>query len=90
MAGKNYYKILGLPENASKKEIKKKYKKLAKKYHPDVNKDPGAKERFIEINEAYEILIDDKPKPTTSKPRNKRQEKYDKSREYAERVYRER
>ncbi|RIH85176.1 DnaJ C-terminal domain-containing protein [Calidithermus roseus] len=58
MAYKDYYAILGVSKNASADEIKKAFKKLARKYHPDVNKDPGAEERFKEINEAYTVLSD--------------------------------
>ena len=57
MAGKNYYKILGLSESASKKEVKRRYKKLVKKCHPDINPDPKAHEEFIIITEAYDFLI---------------------------------
>ena len=57
---KDYYEILGLKKGASKEEIKKAYKKLAKKYHPDINKDPSAADKFKEINEAASILADDK------------------------------
>jgi len=60
MEYKDYYKILGVSKDASKEEIKRAYRKLAKKYHPDLN--PGnkeAQERFKEINEAYEVLSDD-------------------------------
>jgi curved DNA-binding protein len=58
---KDYYKILGLDRNASGDDIRKAYRKLAKKYHPDYNpKDKGAEERFKEINEAYEVLGDSK------------------------------
>lgn len=59
MAGKDYYKILGVDRNASKEEIKKAYKKLAKKYHPDINKEEGSSEKFKEINEAASVLGDD-------------------------------
>ncbi|WP_018464991.1 DnaJ C-terminal domain-containing protein [Calidithermus timidus] len=58
MAYKDYYAILGVSKNASADEIKKAFKRLARKYHPDVNKDPGAEERFKEINEAYTVLSD--------------------------------
>ena len=56
--GDNPYKILGLPKSASKPEIKAAYKKLTEKYHPDLNKEEGSQQKWIEINEAYEILSD--------------------------------
>ena len=60
MAGaKNYYKILGVERGASKEDIRKAYKNLAKKYHPDLNKSPDATEKFKEINEAAAVLADD-------------------------------
>ncbi|WGV25550.1 molecular chaperone DnaJ [Halotia branconii] len=52
----DYYEILGVSRDADKEEIKQAYRRLARKYHPDVNKEPGAEERFKEINRAYEIL----------------------------------
>ena len=56
---KDYYKILGVPKTATDKEIKAAYRKLARKHHPDVNKnDPKAEARFKEINEANEVLSD--------------------------------
>lgn len=58
--GKDYYKILGISKGASDDEIKKSYRKLALKYHPDKNKNPGAEERFKEVAEAYEVLSDKK------------------------------
>ncbi|MFW6237685.1 MAG: molecular chaperone DnaJ [Halanaerobiales bacterium] len=59
MAQKDYYEILGVDRDADQKKIKKAYRKLAKKYHPDMNKDnPEAAEKFKEISEAYEILSD--------------------------------
>jgi len=52
------YKLLGIQENATEQEIKKAYRKLAKEYHPDVNKTKEAEEKFKEINAAYEVLSD--------------------------------
>ncbi|GAA5873283.1 hypothetical protein JCM3774_005931 [Rhodotorula dairenensis] len=57
---KNPYSVLGVGKDASTSEIKKNYYQLAKKYHPDSSKEPGAKEKFVEIQEAYDILSDDK------------------------------
>ena len=62
MADKNYYDILGVDKNASPDEIKSAYRKLAKKYHPDINKESGADEKFKEVNEAYECLSDPQKK----------------------------
>ncbi|BAY27430.1 chaperone DnaJ protein [Calothrix sp. NIES-2100] len=53
---RDYYEILGVSRDADKEEIKQAYRRLARKYHPDVNKEPGAEERFKEINRAYEVL----------------------------------
>ncbi|GLV48379.1 chaperone protein DnaJ 2 [Thermus sp. LT1-2-5] len=55
---KDYYAILGVPKNATQEEIKRAYKRLARQYHPDVNKSPEAEEKFKEINEAYAVLSD--------------------------------
>src|SRR3989344_1039837 len=57
---KDYYEILGVDRNATKEDIKKAYKKLAKQYHPDLNKESGSAEKFKEINEADSVLGDDK------------------------------
>jgi molecular chaperone DnaJ len=59
LAKRDYYEVLGVDRNASQEEIKKAFRKLARKYHPDMNKeDPSAEEKFKEINEAYEVLSD--------------------------------
>ena len=59
---KSLYETLGVSENASADEIKRAYRKLARKYHPDINKDPDAEEKFKEINAAYEVLSDPEKK----------------------------
>jgi len=58
-AYKDYYEILGVEKTDDQKTIKKAYRKLAREFHPDVNHDPGAEDRFKEIAEAYEVLGDD-------------------------------
>ena len=55
-----YYNLLGVKTDATKKEIKSGYRKMAVKYHPDKNKDPDAPEQFRKIAEAYEVLSDEK------------------------------
>lgn len=58
--GKDYYKILGIPKTSKDDEIKKAYRKMALRYHPDKNKTIGAEEKFKEVAEAYEVLSDKK------------------------------
>lgn len=55
---RDYYEVLGVSRTATKEEIQRAYRKLARKYHPDVNKESGAEDRFKEISEAYEVLKD--------------------------------
>lgn len=59
MAKRDYYEVLGVGKSSTKQEIKKAYRKLAKQYHPDRNKEAGAEEKFKEVQEAYDILADD-------------------------------
>ena len=57
-SSRNYYDVLGVSKDADEKEIKSAFRKLAKQYHPDINKEPGAEEKFKEIGEAYAVLSD--------------------------------
>ncbi len=62
MTKRDYYEILGISKDSSKEEIKKSYKKLAKKYHPDISKEESSEEKFKEVSEAYAVLSDDEKK----------------------------
>src|ERR1035437_4098585 len=55
---RDYYTVLGVPRTASDGEVKRAFRKLAQQWHPDVNRDSGADERFKEINESYQVLSD--------------------------------
>ncbi|RZB19803.1 J domain-containing protein [Streptomyces sp. F001] len=55
---RDFYEVLGVPRTADRDEIQRAYRSLARKYHPDINKDPSAEERFKEINEAFSVLSD--------------------------------
>ncbi len=74
MEYRDYYKILGVPRNASDKEIKRAYRDLARRYHPDLNPgDKRAENRFKEINEAYEVLSDTKKRTRYDRKGHNRQ-----------------
>jgi curved DNA-binding protein len=56
--GEDFYQILGVPRDAGQEDIQRAYRKLARAYHPDLNRDPGAEDRFKEASEAYDVLSD--------------------------------
>ena len=64
MAFKDYHKIMGIKSDATQDEIKRAYRRLARKYHPDVSSEPDAETRFKEVGEAYEVLKDQVPEPS--------------------------
>jgi molecular chaperone DnaJ len=59
---RDYYEVLQVSKSATQDDIKRAFRKLAMQYHPDRNKEPGAEDKFKEVNEAYEVLSDDKKK----------------------------
>lgn len=76
MIGNQYYNVLGLPFGANEQLIKKRYKELAKKYHPDRNSSPDAHKKFIEINEAYIYLVS-KDKIQVKSPQEQQKDRED-------------
>lgn len=85
---KDYYRILGLQEGAGEEEVRSAFRSLVKQFHPDVNAEPGTHERFIEIQEAYEVLTDPERKAAFDLRRQARKISRDEL-ERRERVYRE-
>ena len=64
MTKRDYYEVLGVEKNADEKQIKSAFRRLAKEYHPDLNKSPDAPEKFKEVQEAYEVLSDPEKRKT--------------------------
>lgn len=83
METKDYYKILEVNENASKEDIKKSYRNLAIKWHPDKNKDPDALQKFKDISEAYQVLYDKDKRNEYDNIRNYKQSNANYSTAYA-------
>lgn len=89
MIPKKYYYELELPENASLVEIKRAYRRLVKKYHPDKNPSELAKNKFLKIQEAYEILIGERPLPFAEKKVSQADQEAQKAQEILEKVRRQ-
>lgn len=66
---RDYYEVLGVARDASRQDIQRAYRQLARKYHPDVNKSPDAEEKFKELNEAYSVLSDPEARKRYDTPR---------------------
>ena len=86
MPRNKYYKILGLSTNATENDVRKAYRKLVMKYHPDKNQNPGAEDLFIQITEAYEILTGKKDAPVSAERRSQPQTEQNKEEEKKQRV----
>ena len=80
---KKYYELFGLDEKASKEDIRKAYRKLAMKYHPDRNPDPRAHQIFVDLAEAYDILISDRPLKESA-PKARKEKSFEERRQEAE------
>jgi hypothetical protein len=85
MSIKRYYNILGLDENASDQDVRRRYRSLAMKFHPDKNPSPEAKEKFILLTEAYEAILNRKDTPTSSRRKTAKDE-YSREKQHKERV----
>jgi len=86
---KKYYNLLGLNENASVQEVRKKYRLLAMQYHPDKNPSAEANTKFIQLNEAYEIILGRKKSPISKTPQRSKQNTHEERLKTAKERYKE-
>ena len=86
MPKKKYYEILGLTPGASEREVKKQFRKLAMKYHPDLNSDPNAGELFILLTEAYDVILNKDFEPQIATKSSESTKKTQKERMYTARA----